>query len=197
MIEFHDWTITTSGLLGRQYDNLSRRVEVVGDLPEGWSWELLVQVGNAMDIIPMEAMDGGVGYTLTDGQLSFCGYYTIQLRGRKDEVIRHTNTVRVLVPKSLSGGRHWPTVPSEFLEVERRIQELNDHPPVPGESGVWLIWNTETRQYEESGVALPEGIVGATGYTPVKGVDYWTQEDCQSMVNDVLAALPASEGVRF
>lgn len=43
----------------------------------------------------------------------------------------------------------------------------------------------------------PEGPAGADGYTPVKGVDYWTPEDRQSMVDDVLAALPAAEGVGF
>lgn len=38
---------------------------------------------------------------------------------------------------------------------------------------------------------------GKDGDTPVKGTDYWTAADRQSMVNDVLAALPAAEGVSF
>ena len=38
------------------------------------------------------------------------------------------------------------------------------------------------------------GPAGADGYTPVKGVDYWTAADKQSMVNDVLAALPVYNG---
>lgn len=41
------------------------------------------------------------------------------------------------------------------------------------------------------------GPAGAAGKTPVKGTDYWTAADKQSMVNDVLAALPAAEGVSF
>jgi len=43
----------------------------------------------------------------------------------------------------------------------------------------------------------PAGADGADGHTPVKGTDYWTAEDRQSIVNDVLAALPAAEGVSF
>lgn len=43
----------------------------------------------------------------------------------------------------------------------------------------------------------PQGNPGATGYTPVKGTDYWTEADKQSIVNDVLLALPAAEGVSF
>lgn len=38
------------------------------------------------------------------------------------------------------------------------------------------------------------GAPGAAGYTPVRGTDYWTAEDQQSIVNDVLTALPTWEG---
>lgn len=41
----------------------------------------------------------------------------------------------------------------------------------------------------------PQGEPGEDGYTPVKGVDYFTAEDKTAMVNDVLAALPAAEEV--
>ena len=38
-----------------------------------------------------------------------------------------------------------------------------------------------------------DGRDGVDGSTPVKGVDYWTPEDQQSIVNDVLNALPRAE----
>ena len=41
------------------------------------------------------------------------------------------------------------------------------------------------------------GAAGADGYTPVKGTDYWTADDQQSIVDAVLAALPTAEGVSF
>lgn len=41
------------------------------------------------------------------------------------------------------------------------------------------------------------GAPGAPGYTPVKGTDYWTQEDKAGIVSDVLAALPNASGVSF
>lgn len=41
----------------------------------------------------------------------------------------------------------------------------------------------------------PKGDTGADGYTPVKGTDYWTEADKQEIINDVLATLPAAEGV--
>ena len=39
-----------------------------------------------------------------------------------------------------------------------------------------------------------KGATGAAGHTPVRGTDYWTAEDQQTIVNDVLAALPTWEG---
>ena len=41
------------------------------------------------------------------------------------------------------------------------------------------------------------GPAGPAGYTPVKGADYFTEEDKTEMVNAVLAALPAAEGVSY
>lgn len=38
------------------------------------------------------------------------------------------------------------------------------------------------------------GQAGADGHTPIKGTDYWTEADQQSIVDNVLAALPTWEG---
>ena len=46
----------------------------------------------------------------------------------------------------------------------------------------------------ENGV---DGHPGADGYTPVKGKDYFTEADKNELVNAVLAALPAAEGVSY
>ena len=40
-----------------------------------------------------------------------------------------------------------------------------------------------------------DGVDGKDGKTPVKGTDYWTEADKAEIVEDVLAALPAAEGV--
>ena len=41
----------------------------------------------------------------------------------------------------------------------------------------------------------PRGETGPAGYTPVRGTDYWTSADQQAIVDAVLSALPAAEGV--
>ena len=42
-----------------------------------------------------------------------------------------------------------------------------------------------------------DGVDGKDGYTPVKGVDYFTQSDINQIVNQVLAQIPTSEGVDY
>ena len=42
-----------------------------------------------------------------------------------------------------------------------------------------------------------DGSPGEAGYTPVKGVDYYTEADKAELVDAVLAGIPAAEGVAF
>ena len=173
MITFQNWQLTESrDLIARQYDNLSRRLEVVGELPDGYAWDLLVQVGNALDIITLEPMEGGVGVTLTADQLSQSGYYQMQLRGTQGDVVRHTNVISAFIPPSLSGTGQWPTVPSEFTQLERKLEELNAHPSIPGENGFWLVWDLETHAYAESEFPLPEVSAGPPGKDGKDGVTF-------------------------
>lgn len=46
----------------------------------------------------------------------------------------------------------------------------------------------------EKGEPGSDGKVGADGYTPVKGVDYFTDGDKTEMVNAVISALPIYKG---
>jgi hypothetical protein len=42
-----------------------------------------------------------------------------------------------------------------------------------------------------------KGAKGADGYTPIKGIDYFTKEDKEELVSDILSSLPVAEGVGF
>ncbi len=56
--------------------------------------------------------------------------------------------------------------------------------PTIGENGNWYLGNADTGKPSR----------GDKGDTPQKGTDYWTSADQQSIVDDVLAALPTWEG---
>lgn len=117
MITFDNWTIKAGGLIARQYDNLSRRIDIEGDIPAGWTWALLTQCGDQLNIITLTEADGGLYAVLTAEMLSVAGYYRLQLRGTQGDMVRHTNVISVYIPSSLSGNVQWPTVPSEFTQV--------------------------------------------------------------------------------
>lgn len=127
MIIFDDWTISARGApIARQYDNLSRCLIVTGDIPDGWEWAMLVAYKDNLNILALEPMEGGIGVALTDDMIPYDGYYRLQLRGTRGEEIRHSNIVRTFIPQSLSGNAQWPTIPSEFTQLEERVQQAAD-----------------------------------------------------------------------
>lgn len=164
MIQFNDWTLTAPAqVIARQYDDLSRTLLVSGDLPEGYSWELLVRQDDAMDVLPLTAMEGGVGVVLTAKHLGRAGYYQFQLRGKLGETVRHTNVILSYIPPSLSGDENWPELPALFTDLEQRLTEMTEHPPIPGADGCWMLWDTALDAYQASDIPLPS-LAGASAY---------------------------------
>ena len=153
---FSSWHIEASeGILGRQYDNLAHQIVVVGSLPEGYTWDMLVECRGNYNIIPLNVNATGASATLTADQLALTGYYDFQLRGTQDSVIHHTNTTQVFIPDTIVGPGTWPVLPTEFSEAEAAIKELNAHPPVPGENGYWMLWDLDTHAYVQSDLPIP------------------------------------------
>lgn len=170
MITFDNWHLASDGaVLAMQFDNKSRLLEVLGDLPQDWTWTMLVAVGQALDVISMDVVPGGLEAVLTAETLSLSGYYSMQLKGVRGDVVRHTNVIRVPVQNSLSGDTQWPTLPTEFSQAEQRIAEYNAHPPVPGPNGYWMIWDVNLDKYVESEFPLPSGGGGGSG-------NVWSQD---------------------
>lgn len=153
---FSSWHIEASeGVLGRQYDNLAHQIVVVGSLPEGYTWDMLVECRGNYNIIPLTINAAGASATLTADQLALTGYYDFQLRGTQDSVIHHTNSTQVFIPDTIVGPGTWPVLPTEFSQAEAAIKELNAHPPVPGENGYWMLWDLDTHSYVQSQLAVP------------------------------------------
>lgn len=164
MFTFDDWNLSYDGqVLAMQHDNKSRQILVQGTFPAGYTWAMEVQVGTAWDAIVLSPVSGGLAALLTQDNLAYAGWYEMQLRGAQGDVVRRTNIIRVHVPRSLSGTGQWPTVPSEFIQIEQRIADLNAHPSIPGENGYWLVWDPESQQYKESPYPLPNVSVGPPG----------------------------------
>lgn len=159
---FSDWVLSKpqGGLLGYQYDNLTRELVVQGDLPEGWTWDILVSASGNSDTWPLALGDGRASITLTDDNLSVRGEYYLQLRGTNGDQVRHTNVITAYNSRSLSGAGQWPTLPTEWIQAEKDIKELSAHPPVPGSNGYWLLWDLSSHSYQESDLPVPVGPAG-------------------------------------
>lgn len=68
--------------------------------------------------------------------------------------------------------------------------------PTIGTNGNWYLGDTDTGKPSrgDKGDKGDPGKKGTDGKTPIKGTDYWTAADKQSIVNDVLATLPTWTG---
>lgn len=157
VFDFSQWLISPrQGIVGRQYDNLSHSLVVVGDLPAGYTWDMLVEARGKYNVIPLTSTETGASAPLTDDQLAFGDtYYAFQLRGGQGDLIHHTNAVQVYVPETIVGPGTWPVLPTEFSQAEANIRELNAHPPVPGENGYWMLWDLDTHSYVQSQLVVP------------------------------------------
>lgn len=61
--------------------------------------------------------------------------------------------------------------------------------------GYLYVWSASETKWKNVGkIQGPAGANGTDGKTPVRGKDYWTASDQQSIVNDVLASLPVYNG---
>ena len=167
---FSSWHIEASeGILGRQYDNLAHSIVVVGSLPEGYTWDMLVECRGNYNVIPLTVNNTGASATLTADQLALSGYYDFQLRGTQDSVIHHTNSTQVFIPDTIVGPGTWPVLPTEFSQAEAAIKELNAHPPIPGVTGYWMLWDLDTGEYVTSDIPLPQ--VGEGGVLRINSLD--------------------------
>lgn len=171
VFDFSQWLISPrQGVVGRQYDNLSHSLVVEGELPSGYTWDMLVEAKGKYNIIPLSVTATGATASLTADQLAFGNtYYAFQLRGTSGEIIHHTNAVQVYVPDTIVGPATWPVLPTEFSQAEADIKELNAHPPVPGANGFWLLWDLDTHEYVQSDLPLPN--VGEGGGLAIYSLD--------------------------
>ena len=63
-----------------------------------------------------------------------------------------------------------------------KVIDMNNHPPVPGNNGYWLLWDTDRGAYVESDLPLPEVSVGGGSWSQISGKPFDTI-DGNTLVN--------------
>ena len=63
-----------------------------------------------------------------------------------------------------------------------KVIDLNSHPPVPGNKGYWMLWDTDSGAYVESDLPLPEVSGGGGSWSQISGKPFNTI-DGNTLVN--------------
>ena len=63
-----------------------------------------------------------------------------------------------------------------------KIIDLNNHPPIPGDNGYWMLWDTNRGAYIESDLPLPEVSSGGGSWSQISGKPFNTI-DGNTLVN--------------
>lgn len=64
-----------------------------------------------------------------------------------------------------------PTVWHQYVTAMGEL--IENGLPYIGDNGNWFLYNTDTGEYEDTGIAAR----AVDGTTPVRGIDYWTDAD--------------------
>lgn len=141
-----------------------------------------------------DGKDGEDGYTPVKG----VDYWTEE---DKQEILEYVQEEIEVPAADLSNYYTKEEVNKKLDELEVPAPELDGYATEDYVDDA--IANIELKQGEkgdkgdkgDTGEKGADGKDGADGYTPIKGVDYYTDAEKTSFVNEVLAALPAAEGV--
>ncbi len=63
-----------------------------------------------------------------------------------------------------------------------KVIDLNNHPPIPGNNGYWMLWDTDRGAYVESDLPLPEVSGGGGSWSQIGGKPFNTI-DGNTLVN--------------
>ena len=63
-----------------------------------------------------------------------------------------------------------------------KVIDLNNHPPIPGDNGYWMLWDTDIGAYVESDLPLPEVSSGGGSWSKISGKPFDTI-DGNTLVN--------------
>ena len=106
--------------------------------------------------------------------------FDVTLFGKRGTQEVPTNVVALQLEKSNTLWEQGAPEPQQSWLA--KIIDLNNHPPVPGNNGYWLIWDTDRGAYVESDLPLPEVSSGGGSWSQISGKPFDTI-DGNTLVN--------------
>ncbi len=106
--------------------------------------------------------------------------FDVTLFGKRGTQEVPTNVVSLRLEKS---NTLWEqNAPEPQQSWMAKIIDLNNHPPVPGNKGYWMLWDTDRGAYVESDLPLPEVSSGGGSWSQISGKPFDTI-DGNTLVN--------------
>ena len=93
--------------------------------------------------------------------------FDVTLFGKRGTQEVPTNVVALQLEKSNTLWEQGAPEPQQSWMA--KIIDLNNHPPVPGNKGYWLLWDTDRGAYVESDLPLPEVSSGGGSWSQISG----------------------------
>ena len=106
--------------------------------------------------------------------------FDVTLFGKNGNQEVPTNVVALQLEKSNTLWEQDAPEPQQSWMA--KIIDLNNHPPVPGNKGYWLLWDTDRGAYVESDLPLPEVSSGGGSWSQISGKPFDTI-DGNTLVN--------------
>ena len=106
--------------------------------------------------------------------------FDVTLFGKRGTQEVPTNVVALQLEKSNTLWEQDAPEPQQSWMA--KIIDLNNHPPVPGNKGYWLLWDTDRGAYVESDLPLPEVSSGGGSWSQISGKPFNTI-DGNTLVN--------------
>ena len=183
--------IQDSKTLAFEKNNNVDEIVVTVDTDESWSYKLDVKYPDKFNIkkdalyniIDLGRNGNICSVTLTREMLPFNGKYTMQLRGINGDKVYHSDIFEVWVKYSIEPGSTYNPVPSEFYQIENKLDnKVNEakqyaenaeiastRMPKISSDNTWLIWDVGTGDYVDTGIKA-SGADGKDGEDGVDGV---------------------------
>ena len=170
-ITMTDWQMTIpcgAGALCYAGENDVEQLEIqlVGDYPQDWSWTWEVTGrGGYKNIIILTRQEDTLETEILSSYGLPQGVINCQVVGKgSGGEVKKSNIFYLAVGQSICAPSLYPPdVPSAMEQALSDLEELNAHPPYPGENGYWMTWDLDAHSYVESGIPLPEVDVGPPG----------------------------------
>ena len=106
--------------------------------------------------------------------------FDVTLFGKSGNEEVPTNVVALQLEKSNTLWEQYAPEPQPSWLA--KVIDMNNHPPIPGNNGYWLLWDTDRGAYVESDLPLPEVSSGGGSWSQISGKPFDTI-DGNTLVN--------------